>query len=559
MTRPTVPPSSRPSVMWLAIGLAALTVATYAGVWTLGFVNFDDPQYVVENAHVTTGLTWANVAWAFTTGYAANWHPITWLSHMLDATLFGVAPGPAHVTNLALHVINVVLLFLVLARTTGAAGRSAVVAALFAVHPLHVESVAWIAERKDVLSASFALASLYAYVANVQRANTRWRITALVAFALGLMAKPMIVTWPIVLGLVDIWPLARRATNALVRDKAPYFLLAAASIAITVVVQRQGGAIAPFDPYPVGARVAHAVTAYVGYLTQAIWPARLAVFYPLPLETSVGSVVLAMIALAAITAAAVSLVHRAPYVLIGWMWYVVMLLPVIGLIQVGGQAMADRYTYLPLVGIFIVTVWGVSDLTRGWLGRRAILAIATSAVLVACAVAAHRQLQVWRDSFSLWSHALDVTTGNYRAENAVGALLVDQRRPADAIAHLREALRLEPAFAEAHNNLGTALLDNGQSNDAIGEYQEALRLAPDLALAHNNLGLARARGGDVDAALSEIRQAVQLRPDRPDFHYNLAVLLAGRGDLAAARAELGAALAIRPDYAPASEMLQHLK
>lgn len=559
MTRSTVPRRSRVPLWWLAAGLAALTVATFAGAWTLGFVNFDDPQYVTENAHVTSGLTWANVAWAFTTGHAANWHPITWLSHMLDVTLFGVAPGPAHVMSLGLHVINVALLFLVLARATGAAMRSAVVAALFAVHPLHVESVAWIAERKDVLSAAFALVALFAYVTNVRQPSLGRRIVAVAAFALGVMAKPMIVTLPIAMLLLDIWPLERPVTWRVVTEKTPFALLAAASIAITIVVEQRGGAVAPFDPYPMGARAAHAISAYVDYLAKAAWPARLAVFYPLPIETSIGRVTFAMVVLVAITAMAVAAFRRAPYVLVGWLWYIVMLLPVIGLIQVGGQAMADRYTYLPLVGIFIVVVWGVADLTRQWPARRAVLAVATGAAIAACAIAAHLQLQVWRDSLSLWNHALEVTSENYRAENAVGVLLIDQGRIPDAVAHLNEAVRLEPAFAEAHNNLGTALLKTGRVSDAMAEYQRALRLEPGLALAHNNLGLALARTSDTDDALAQIREAARLDPNRPDFHYNLAVLLAGRGDVAGARAELAAALAVRPDFAPASRMLQQLK
>jgi len=501
--------------------LVAVTLATFAGVWSFGFVNFDDPQYVINNPHVSTGLTWANVVWALTSGYAANWHPVTWLSHMIDVTVFGLAPGPAHAVNLALHVANVLLLFAFFARTTGAAGRSAVVAALFAVHPLHVESVAWISERKDVLSTFFGLCTLLAYARFVRQPSRSRMLMACAAFALGLMAKPMLVMLPFVLLLVDRWPLGRRFAPALVREKIPLFALAVASIVITVLVQQQAGAVAALDPYPLTARLAHVVTAFTDYLAKTVWPAHLAVFYPLPLATAWWRVGAATILLAGATYVAIALTHRRPYVIVGWLWYLVMLLPVIGLVQVGGQGMADRYTYLPLVGIFVVVAWGLADMS---VGRPALVATACVAI-AAYALVAHRQLQVWRDSTALWTHALEVTTDNYRAQNAVGALLVESGRVDEAVPHLIEAVRIEPAFAEAHSNLGAALARRGQLNDAMSHYREALRLSPDLAQAHNNLGLALARTGDVDGAVREIREAVRLAPDRQDFRYNLDVLL----------------------------------
>ncbi|HUL74471.1 MAG TPA: tetratricopeptide repeat protein [Vicinamibacterales bacterium] len=554
------PPAPRPRTWWVAAALAVITAVVYAGVQSFGFVNFDDPQYVIDNAHVTAGVTWPGVVWAFTTGHAANWHPITWLSHMLDVTLFGAAAGPAHAVSLLIHVVNVVLLFWWLQRTTLATGRSAVVAALFGVHPMHVESVAWISERKDVLSTCFALLTLLAYTAYVRHpARSRYLVVA-AAFALGLMAKPMIVTLPVLLLLVDVWPLERdRRFGALVREKAPLFVLAAASVAVTIVVQQRGGAVADFNPYPLSARVAHVLVSYVGYLGKAVWPSRLAVFYPLPIATSRGLALAALAGLAAITVGVFVRRGPQPYLLVGWLWYVVMLLPVIGLIQIGGQSMADRYTYLSLVGIFIAVVWGVPAALRGVPNHRALVGGAGAIAIAGFGLAAHNQLQSWRDSLSLWTHALEVTTGNYRAENAVGALLVDQGRVADALPHLTAAVRLEPAFAEAHNNLGTALARSGRAEEAMGEYRNALRLEPDLALAHNNLALALAGSGEADDAVAELRQATRLEPSNADFHYNLAVLLERQGQRAAALAELQAALAVQPDHAAAARMLEQLR
>jgi hypothetical protein len=538
--------------------LVALAVLVYAGVWSYGFVNFDDPRYVFENPHVVSGLSWADVRWALTTGYAANWHPITWLSHMLDVTLAGATPGVAHVTNLVLHVVNTVLLFTFLRRTTGAVGPSVVVAALFAAHPLHVESVAWISERKDVLSTLFGLIAMLAYVEQV-RSPSRSRAAVLYgAFALGLMAKPMLVTLPVVLLAIDRWPLERRMTIGLVWEKLPLFLMSGATMVVTLLVQRQGGAVASFNPYPLAARLAHAATAYVDYLRQMVWPVNLAVFYPLPLGTEMARLVVSLGAIAAITTAVVLLGQRRPYLLTGWLWYLVMLLPVIGIVQVGGQGMADRYTYLSLVGVFVAIVWLASDLVRdSRIGRLGLAAVGALAI-VACGVVAHRQLQFWRSSLALWTRALDVTTDNYRARNAVGALLIDQGHLDEAIVDLREAVRLEPAYADAHSNLGAALARRGEIDAAIVEYRDALRLAPDLALAHNNLGIALARTGSVDNAMDELRAATRLSPDRPDFHYNLAVLLVSRDDRASAIAELDAAIHAQPGYEPAVRLRAQL-
>ncbi len=541
-----------------AAGLAVLTIAVYWGVWSFGFVNFDDPQYVVLNPHVTTGLSWANIVWAFTTGHAANWHPVTWISHMTDVSWFGVTPGPAHTTNLVLHVMNVVLLFSFLSRATGASWPSALVAALFAVHPLHVESVAWIAERKDVLSTFFGLLTLLAYVSTVRRPTfARWTLVCAL-FALGLMAKPMLVTLPIVMLVVDRWPLGRTTAIALVREKIAVFALAAISIVITILVQQQGGAVAAVDPYPVHARLLHSLTAYVGYLVQTAWPLRLTVFYPLPLVTPIWQAAGAASILAAVTIAAAVIRQSRPYVLAGWLWYLVMLLPVVGLIQVGGQGMADRYTYLPIVGVFVVVAWGLSDLARVSRHARLVAALSGSVAIAACGALTHFQLQTWRDSVTLWTHALETTSGNYRAENAVGALLIERDQFAEAIGHLANAVRIEPAFADAHDNLGTALARTGQMADAIAQYRESVRLDPSSPLAHNNLGLALAKTSEAAGAIRELREAVRLDPDRADFRYNLAVMLLNAGNTAGGVEELRAALAVQPAFEPARRLLDQV-
>ena len=524
MSAPQVPLSGR-MTGWLALALVAVTLVTYAGIWSLGFVNFDDPQYISNNPHVATGLSAANVVWAFTSAYAANWHPATWASHMIDVTLFGVAPGPMHLVSLAIHVANVLLLFAFLLRTTGAAARSAIVAALFAVHPLHVESVSWISERKDVLSAFFGLCTLLAYVAYVRRPTRARGLVVLALFALALMAKPMLVTLPVVLLLIDYWPLNRPLSWALVREKVPLFALTAASIAVTVVAQHRAAAIAPLNRYSVPARLVHVVNAFTDYLVAAVWPTRLAVFYPLSLTTPGWRIVASSLLFGAATYAAIAFARRRPYVIVGWLWYVVMILPVSGLVQVGSQGLADRYTYLPLIGIFVIAEWGLADLLATAPRARRAVAVGACVLIAIFAVVAHRQLQVWRDSTTLWTHALEVTHDNYRAEEAVGALLVDAGRLDEGVAHLTEAVRLEPAFAIAHSNLGTALAKRGQFDEAIQHYREALRLSPGLAQAHNNLGLALARTGDVEGAVREIREAVRLAPERPDFQHNLAMLL----------------------------------
>ena len=550
--------------MAMALGLAIVTTTVYGQVGQFEFIDLDDPGYVSQNPNVATGLTAGGIAWAFSTGHAANWHPLTWLSHMLDVELFGMTAGWHHLVNLGLHIVATLLLFGLLVRLTGAIGRSGFVAALFALHPLHVESVAWIAERKDVLSTVLWLLTTWVYVAYVAPlrpvTNRRlWYTLLLVLFALGLMAKPMLVTLPFTLLLLDFWPLGRigagtplRSWTPLVAEKLPLFVLAAISSAITFVVQRQGGAVSTLDLVPWSTRVANAVLSYVIYLRKAIWPVDLAVFYPYPNRIPVTAVVLAAIALGAITYAAVRWRQRMPYALTGWLWYVGTLVPVIGLVQVGTQAMADRYTYVPLVGIFIAVAWGLADALRG--RARLVSVIVAVAIVLTAAAGTRAQVRHWRTSESVWRRAVEVTSGNYRAHNSLGAVLGNQGRTADAIGQFEEALRLRPDASEAHHihhNLGRALADSGRLADSIPHYREALRIRPDFPEAHNNLGLALANLGRIDEAREHYERAVALAPGMAVAHNNLGLALYALGQPDEAIARYTEAIRLDPEYADA--------
>jgi hypothetical protein len=444
----------------IGLGLLAAIGVVYWPVRHFEFINFDDDVYVWANPEVQNGLTLRGLAWAFTTGHAGNWHPLTWLSHMLDCQLFGVNAGAHHLVNVLFHAANTLLLFGVLKRMTGARWRSALVAALFALHPLHVESVAWVAERKDVLSTCFWLLTLWAYVRYVQKPEihystaalrplTSWNYwLALVFFVCGLMSKPMVVTLPLVLLLLDYWPLNRvagcklpaassdpeRSTLlALVWEKVPFLALAGVSCGLTLWVQQRGGAVASVESLPLGLRTGNAVVAYVRYLGHAFWPGGLAVFYPYQ-AWSLPTVVGAGVLLAGVTGVVVWRGRSERHLLVGWLWYLATLIPVIGLVQVGGQSLADRYTYVPLIGMFVLVAWGMPrSLTQPRLGKLAMIA-AASAVLCACAVLSWVQVHHWRDSETLFRYALKVTTGSAQAHNNLGVALAAQGKLAEAVA-----------------------------------------------------------------------------------------------------------------------------
>ena len=548
----------RPGLLCLL--LAVTTLAVFLPIGRHGYVNYDDSDYVTANQHVKGGLSWDNVVWAFKSGHASNWHPLTWMSHMLDIQLFGDSPGAQHMVSVGFHIANTLLLFLLLRSMTGAVWRSAMVAGLFALHPLHVESVAWVSERKDVLSAFFFLLTLWAYAryADTRRCSARGSkvqspksqsrrsqgsavsdqklaakpppidrtmadhvsrftfhaslyLLALLFFALGLMSKPMLVTLPFVLLLLDYWPLGQIQWSTpaleqrfwrLLLEKTPFFLLAAASSVVTFIVQRKGGAVS--TSLSLGARVANALVAYVRYIGKMLWPTDLSILYPHPGHWPAWQVIASAVLLLGIFAAVIWLVRRSPYLVIGWLWFVGTLVPVIGLVQVGIQSMADRYTYLPLIGLFIMLVWGVAELIpdRPW--RVDALAAGGITVLVVCSLLTVRQVQIWRDSETLFQQAVRVTKDNYLAYNNLGYYLSGLGRTAEAIENYRMSLKINPAYEDALNNLGYALAGQKKYLEAIPLYEAALRIKPKHTEVHNNLGNALSETGRIDEAIADI-------------------------------------------------------
>jgi tetratricopeptide (TPR) repeat protein len=557
---PAEPPRTH-QTLWIYVFVFLATFAVYAQVGRFDFVNFDDPDYVTANPHVRGGITAENVAWAFTSNDAANWFPLTRLSHMLDCQLFGLRGGWHHLTNVLLHSLAVLLLFAFLHRSTGRLWPSAWVAFLFALHPLHVESVAWVAERKDVLSALFALLALWSYLRWVERPSLRRYLLVALALGLGLMAKPMIVTLPIVFLLVDIWPLGRGLRW---REKLPLFGMSAAAAGATYLVQQSSGAVRTSDQFPWLLRVENGLVSYVVYIARMFWPARLAVFYPYPVAVPVWQAAAAALALGAILILVLRSVRKRPYLAVGWLWYLIMLAPVIGVVQVGAQSRADRYTYLPMIGLTIMLAWGAADLIR--LVPRAEPALAALAAATCAAAVAVTWVQTgyWRDSRTLFQHAVDVTDRNYLAHHNLGVALAETPDGLEqAIVHFQAALRIKPDYARAHTDLGSAFARLGRLSEAMAEYRAALAIDPDLAVPHNNLGNTYAQAGRWNEAISEYDVALRLDPDYTDARhnlaeaeYNLGLALArtnGRGFEAIAHLE--AALRIRPDYPEAHNNL----
>lgn len=561
------PQSHRAHGWWAALALVAFNVAVYASVRNFEFVRFDDPDYVTGNAQVTSGVTWQGLKWALTTGHAANWHPLTWLSHMMDVQVFGVNAGAHHVTNLLFHIANTLLVFFVLRRMTGAVWRSAFVAGLFAIHPLRVESVAWVSERKDVLSTFFWMLTLLAYTAYVRHPRARRYVLVLLLFALGLLAKPMVVTLPFVLLLLDVWPLRRitlwrdgrgliaagdgPVAMRLVREKIPLIAIAAVSSVVTVIVQRRGGAVGNLTTYPLVLRLENAVVNYVAYIGKTVWPARLSAFYPYRQSVSAWVVAGATLLLIGATVAVARGARSRPYLLVGWLWYLGTLTPVIGVVQVGLQSMADRYTYVPLVGLFIIVAWGAADLAERWLPQRAVLPATAALVLGALAIIARSQVETWRNSLALWQHAVDVTSDNAYAQYNLGVVLVQAGRVDEGISRFREALRIDPTYPDVHIDLGNALNARGAFDEAVTEFATVVRLRPDYAearIAYGNLLRSRGRNSD---AIVQYREAARLNPALASAHNELGNALTSDGQFADAMAEYAEAVRLAPDFAEA--------
>ena len=560
-----------------------------------GFVDYDDGDYVTGNKQVQAGLTATGIKWAFTTGHASNWHPLTWISHMLDCQLFGMQTGGHHFTSVLLHVINGVLLFVLLNKMTGALWRSAFIAGLFALHPLRVESVAWVSERKDVLSTLFWLLTTIFYVRYVEQTrvqNGKAKVNyalALLFFALGLLSKPMLVTLPFALLLLDFWPLWRATGDGwrvakeekpkqpvkkaatppapiaveptiaptkwsrLILEKVPFLLLAITSSVITFLVQKEGGAVSNALTFP--ERIANAVISYCRYLYKLFWPEKLSVLYPHPGHWPTWQITGATIILIAISAVAVMQLKRRPYLFSGWFWFIGTMIPVIGIVQVGIQSMADRYTYVPMIGLTMALTWLFCEWFEKSPDPKLLSKFSSVTVLTACAGLTFKQIGYWKNTETLFSHAVKATKDNYLAYNNLGFYLSNRGRMDEAIKNYRESVKIKPNYEEAHNNLGHALAEKGFHNEAIVEYELALKTKPDLIEAHNNLGNALSEAGRVDDAIREYNYVLERKPDHVDANNNLGVALAMQGKLAEGIKHLEKALKINPNSASAHSNL----
>jgi len=541
---------------WLCLVLGVVTFLVYWPVLSCGFLNYDDPDYFTTNTHVQTGLTPGNVVWAFGAGDTWNWHPLTWLSLMLDVTFFGKGPTGPHLTNLLFHLANTVLVFVLFWRLTSAYWRSALVAALFALHPLHVESVAWISERKDVLSAFFSLLALLFYASyGKKRPGIEHRkpdataeslvlgarppvldyTLAWLFFVLALMSKPMAVTLPFVMLLLDVWPLGRISGNVkpfqlstgvrLILEKIPFLVLSAMSCVVTFLVQQKGGAVAQLARIPMTARIENALVSYVRYLGKTIWPDPLANPYPYPGHWESGLVLFAALLLAGICVAAVWLGRKFPFVPAGWFWFFGTLIPVIGLVQVGTQSMADRYTYLPLIGLFVMLAWGLGEVCARWRSSQPFVVAVIMLFLVAGALRARDQIGYWQDSGTLFNHTLAVTKDNYVAYNNLGTYLCSQGRIEEGMRCYVRSLQISPNDSDVWYNLGNALTKLNDLDGAVHAYHRALQLAPDHADILNNLGFTLATEGRFTDAVECFEEALRLNPGFFDAHNNLADVL----------------------------------
>ena len=569
---------------WLiAVGLAVVTLAIYLQVTGHQFISLDDDRYITDNPMVNRGLTLSRVAWAFTTFHQANWHPLTWISHMIDSQLFGMNAGGHLLVNALIHVANTFLLFWFLLRTTHARWPSALVAALFALHPLHVESVAWAAERKDTLSTFFGLLSLLAYARYAQARSMSWYAWTAIALVLGLMAKPILVTWPFVMLLLDYWPLRRlqsaegkgqsepvsdqpaqgslgqggwSAVRDVVLEKIPLFAIAAASCVITLIAQARGGAVRTFTDAPVSLRLSNALVSYAKYALLALWPNDLAVYYPFaPAGIPPWQIIGAGLLLIGIAAFCVSQWKARPYLIVGWLWFVGTLIPVIGFVQVGGQTMADRYFYIPSIGLFIAIAFGAANIAEI---RRLPVAFSVGVVTVVLLVFATlttAQIRRWRDSITLFQHTLAVTPPNLPIEYNLAHALGEQGRYDEAAAHFQNALEIKPDFFDGLLNMGVTRAQQGQTAEAVEYYQRAIAVEPNSAKAHAELGVALAKQNRIEAALDELSKASELAPNDADVHTNLGLVLARLGKVREAIDELHQAVWFKPDSAEAHNNL----
>ena len=548
-------------------------LAVFYQVGNHDFVNYDD-DYVTENRHVRAGWNIKSLNWAFTTKLHKKWNPLTWLSHMTDCQIFGLNPGPHHLTSLFFHIANTLLLFIILDRMTGALFRSAFVAALFALHPLHVESVAWVADRKDVLSTFFWMLTMGAYVRYVEHPRPMRYLFVAIFFVLGLMSKPMLVTLPFVLILLDCWPLGcmrhlrsdrtyasqsqlftpirnqRGSLLRLIGEKLPFFVLVGALIIIIIHIIEPWRGGESINSLTMNFRFANALISYVSYMGKMIWPFHLAVFYPInnlspPILQAMGAGLL----LICISFFIIWASKRHPYLALGWLWYLGTLVPVIGLIPGGPSTMADRYTYVPLIGLFIIIAWGVPEILKRWRYQRIALTITGGLSILTLMFYSWSQVQYWRDSITLFEHALDVTTYNQIAHNNLGKSMAKQGKIRDAVDHFQEALRISPDFPEANNNMGLAYALEGKFDQAISYYKKALAIQPDYMDAHYNLGLSLNALNRTEEAIAHFIETLRIRPDFIDAHNRLGIIFTGQGNPEKAIYHFTEALRLDPDLA----------
>ncbi|MGA3207330.1 MAG: tetratricopeptide repeat protein [Syntrophales bacterium] len=582
-----------------------LTVATFIAFWQVShcdFINYDDDSYVTGNSQIQNGITIAGIRWAFTSIHEANWHPITWISHMMDVQLFGLKPGWHHLTNLLFHIVNTLLLFLVFHRMTKALWQSAFVAALFALHPLHVESVAWVAERKDVLSTFFLMLTMAAYIYYVERPELRRYLPVLLFFVLGLMAKPMLVTLPFVLLLLDHWPLQRfeqkksvqetrievnkpvsgnkrkgkskkkhtvkEETKAekpadhkyqyqwtlirpLLWEKIPLFALTALSSIATYIAQQKEGAMGSIEAFPFSVRIANAFVSYIIYIGKTIWPSNLAVFYPHPKLWPLWQVLGAVLFVIAVTLMVIWMAKRFPYLAMGWLWYIGTLVPVIGIVQVGSQARADRYTYVPLIGLFIMVVWGITELLKKWRHRKEALFVLSALTLSCLFVVTWLQVGYWQNSIMLFGHALKVTDHNSLAFCNRGVAYASLDNYRQAIGDYDKAIELDPKFAKAYDNRGAAYGSLGNYRKAIEDCSKAIELDPEFAKAYDNRGVAYASLGNNRQAIGDYDKAIELDPKFAKAFYSRGVAYYDLGNYKQAIGDYDKAIELDPKFAKA--------
>ncbi len=559
--------------LFIFLSLIFLTMTAYWEVRRNDFINLDDNLYVTENSHVQKGITLKGIFWAFTSTENGQWHPITWLSHMIDYQFFGLDARGHHMTNLLLHIINTLLLFILLYRMTAAAWQSGFVAALFALHPLHVESVAWISERKDVLCAFFWILALMTYFRYVKNQTKRWRLLLLLCFIFAVMAKSMAVTLPFVLLLLDYWPLSRMELKEtdhipilfaspsltlmnrnisivkLLSEKLPLFSVSAVISLFTIFTNYRVGSLTSVDKLSWMVRFQNAAVSYVGYISKMFWPSPLAVLYPHQIKLPFWHVAWAASIFLIITVLVLLVKKKRPYLVVGWMWYVVTLLPVIGLVQAGIQRMADRFAYIPMIGLLIIVVYGCADIVNKWHLSKAVLSGACGLVLLILMLCTKSQVILWRNSITLFEHTLSVTANNYLIYNNLGVTLARQGKDQKAFLQYQKALEINPRYADAHYNLGKLLARQSKDEEAMVQFMESLRIKPEKKEAHNDLGVILNKHGRIQEAVFHFAQAIRIDPNYREAHFNMGAILFQHGKYGEAVPYFNEALRINPSNA----------